>query len=256
MPTEYTFPLEPEAVDELPRYPGRALHAICYDWLARGDDDLAAQLHTTSGTAPFTVALLPAWRDHPPHLRVTLLDDGLRAAFETGLAQTPEITVLDQPVALPTAGPDVQRTSYASVDTSAGTARRVRLRFITPTSFRSGEMHQPLPVPVSCYQSWLRRWNTFAPEELRINVAVLDLVEEHVAVARYRLQTEMARLGGPRRMVGFVGAVDYVILRAGKIGATWQHAINVLADYAPYCGTGHRTSQGMGQTRRLPSRKG
>lgn len=251
MPTHYTFILDASIVGELPPYPGRALHGLCYDWIARGDADLAEQLHTMTGPAPFTVALLPARRASPPRLSLALLDDTLCPAVEAGIAQTPEITVLDQTFALPAAGPDMQRVSYTSLAASVRGERRMRLRFVTPTSFHIRNMHQPLPIPVSSYQSWLRHWNVFAPEELHINVAVLDLVVEHVAVARYRLHTKLAELGNNRKMVGFIGTVDYLILQPGKLGDDWIGAINLLANYAPYCGTGHKTTQGMGKTERL-----
>ncbi|RLC53742.1 MAG: hypothetical protein DRI80_19840, partial [Chloroflexota bacterium] len=83
-----------------------------------------------------------------------------------------------------------------------------------------------------------------------INVALLDIVAAHVAVGRYDLRTEMVDLGGNRKVVGFVGTVQYNILRAGVIGEEWVRRLNLLADYAAFCGTGHKTAQGMGQTER------
>jgi hypothetical protein len=37
---------------------------------------------------------------------------------------------------------------------------------------------------------------------------------------------------------------------AGKIGDEWVRRLNLLADYAAFCGTGHKTAHGMGQTQR------
>jgi CRISPR-associated endoribonuclease Cas6 len=81
-------------------------------------------------------------------------------------------------------------------------------------------------------------------------VALLDVVAAHVGVGRYELRTEMVDLGEERKVVGFVGMVQYNVLRAGMIGEEWVRRLNVLADYAAFCGTGHKTAQGMGQTRR------
>jgi CRISPR-associated endoribonuclease Cas6 len=111
-------------------------------------------------------------------------------------------------------------------------------------------MHYPLPDPLLVYQSWLGRWNEFAPPEQRINVALLDIVTAHVAVGRYDLRTEMADLGRNRLMVGFVGRVQYTVVRAHQIGDEWLRKLNLLADYAEFCGAGHKTAQGMGQTQR------
>ena len=117
-------------------------------------------------------------------------------------------------------------------------------------NFRYTPMHYPLPDPSLVYQSWLNRWNEFAPEEARINVALLDIVAAHVAVGRYDLRTEMVDLGRNRKVIGFVGRVQYNVIRAAKIGSEWLHRLNLLADYASFCGTGHKTAQGMGQTQR------
>jgi CRISPR-associated endoribonuclease Cas6 len=111
-------------------------------------------------------------------------------------------------------------------------------------------MHVPLPDPRLVYQSWLTRWNAFAPQEARINVALLDIVAAHVAVGRYYLRTEMVDMGRNRKVVGFVGKVQFNVIRARKIGDEWLRRLNLLADYAEFCGTGHKTAHGMGQTER------
>ena len=249
MPTLLTFPLDPDQAARLPRYPGRALHALFYQWLALGDYTLAVDVHHDDGPRPFTVSSV--YRDNGVStLRLTLLDDALWPAMERGIAKTEGVVVLDQPLALPEGGPEVYHRTYAELAANARAETRLSLRFISPTSFRSREMHYPLPDPVLVFQSWLNRWNEFAPEEHQINVAVLDLAAAHVAVSYYNGRTEMVDFGGNKRVVGFVGTVQYSILRASRIGEEWVRKLNTLADYAPFCGTGHKTAQGMGQTLR------
>ena len=249
MPSVLTFRLNPEETVSLPPYPGRALHALFYQWLAIGDYSLAVRTHDQDGPRPFTVS--PLYRvDGQPTLRLTLLDDTLWPALSQGISLTPTVEVMGQPLTLPADGPQIQHRSYADLVANAGAETRIRLRFLSPTSFRSHEMHYPLPDPALVYQSWLNRWNEFAPEEARINVALLDIVAAHVAVGRYDLRTEMVDLGGDRKVVGFVGTVQYNVIRAGMIGDEWLRRLNLLADYAAFCGTGHKTAQGMGQTER------
>jgi CRISPR/Cas system endoribonuclease Cas6 (RAMP superfamily) len=60
----------------------------------------------------------------------------------------------------------------------------------------------------------------------------------------------MVDLGRNRKAVGFVGDVQYNVIRAGKIGDEWLRRLNLLADYAAFCGTGHKTAHGMGWTER------
>ncbi len=254
MPYALMFPLNPDEADGLPRYPGRALHALFYQWLALGDYSLSTQVHDQDGPRPFTVS--PLYRiNGQPTLHFTLLDDALWPALSQGISLTPTVEVIGRPLTLPADGPQVQHRSYADLVAEAGTDTRVQLRFLSPTSFRSREMHVPLPDPSLVFQSWLNRWNEFAPGELRINVALLDIVAAHVAVGRYDLRTEMVDLGRNRKVIGFVGGVQYNVIRAGKIGNEWLRKLNLLADYASFCGTGHKTAQGMGQTRRLPRQR-
>lgn len=229
-----------------PPTPGRAFHALFYQWLALGDYALSTQVHEQSGPRPFTVS--PIYRaDGQPTVYLTLLDDAIWPALKRGISLTPTVEVIGRPLTLPPDGPQVHHRSYADLVSDA----RIRLRFLSPTSFHSREMHYPLPDPSLAYQSWLNRWNQFAPEGARINVALLDIVAAHVAVGRYDLRTEMVDLGQNRKVIGFVGSVQYNVIRAGKIGDEWLHKLNLLADYATFCGTGHKTAQGMGQTRRI-----
>lgn len=249
MPYALTLPLDPDQAQALPPYPGRAFHALFYQWLALGDYALSTKVHDQSGPRPFTVS--PLYRvDGQPTVYLTLLDDTLWPALSQGISLTPTVEVIGRPLTLPAGGPHVQHRSYAELAAAASAETRIRVRFLSPTSFRSHEMHYPLPDPTIVYQSWLNRWNEFAPENVRINVALLDIVAAHVAVGRYDLRTEMVDLGRNRKVVGFVGSVQYNIIRAAKIGDEWLRRLNLLADYASFCGTGHKTAQGMGQTER------
>jgi len=250
MPYTLTFPLDSEEADALPSYPGRALHALFYQWLALGDYGLSTEVHDSEGPRPFTTS--PLYRvNGQARFRLTLLDDALWPALSQGIVLTPTVEVMGRPLTLPLDGLQLEYRSYADLAADERAETRVRLRFLSPTSFRSREMHHPLPDPLLVYQSWLNRWNEFAPGESRINVALLDVVAAHVAVGRYDLRTEMVDLGGNRKAVGFVGSVQYNVVRAGMIGSEWLRRLNLLADYAAFCGTGHKTAHGMGQTRRV-----
>lgn len=250
MPVAFSFPLDPTQAAELPPYPGRALHALFYQWLALGDYALSTQVHDDEeGPRPFTVAPLLR-HNRQVALRFTVLDDALWPALARGIALTPAVVVLNRPLTLPAGGPAVQQRTYAALAAQAGTETLLTFRFLSPTSFRSREMHFPLPDPVLVFQSWLNRWNEFAPEEAQINVALLDIVAAHVAIGRYELRTQLVDWGANKKIIGFVGTVQYNILRGYKIGEEWLRSLNGLADYAVFCGTGHKTAQGLGVTER------
>ena len=249
MPYSLTIPIDFNAASGLPRYPGRALHGLFYQWLALGDYAVSTEVHNTDGPRPFTTSPLYQMNGQS-QIRFTLLDDDLWPVLSEGMAKTPTIEVLDQTLTLPENGPRIHHCTYADLVSNRNTDRRIYMDFLSPASFRSQGMHYPLPDPQLVYQSWLTQWNTFAPMELRINVALLDIVAAHVAVGRYDLRTELVDLGTNWKVVGFVGKVKFNILKARKIGEEWLRRLNLLAEYAGFCGTGHKTAQGLGQTKR------
>jgi CRISPR-associated endoribonuclease Cas6 len=53
---------------------------------------------------------------------------------------------------------------------------------------------------------------------------------------------------GSALTIGFVGECSFRLLVDDPY---WQRLADTLAAYAFYCGTGHRTTVGLGQTRRI-----
>ena len=236
---------------------GRALHGIFYTWLRRGDPAGAAAVHDQDGPRPFTVS--PLWQPtgEPERFvfRLTLLDDTLLAPLAAGLAWSREVLVEQHPcvVVLVDGQPyrvDPQTRSYEDLLRAARPEPTVGLRFTSPTTFRSRDMHYPLPDPVLVFTSYLTRWNVFAPPAAQVNVSLLDAVTCHVALSRYQLRTAAADFGRYQQ-IGFVGEAYYRVLRPHDLGAMVLRQWNALADYAAFCGTGHHTAQGLGQTMRL-----
>jgi CRISPR-associated endoribonuclease Cas6 len=249
MPYTITLPLVADSDASFPNAPHRALQGTLYAWLKQGDPDLAGYVHELPGLKPFTVTPLSR-RNGQPCYRFTLLDDTLWPPLEAALADGAQVEIVNQRWPVAQEGRQVEHCSYADLVASAGTETSLTFRFVSPTSFRSQDMHYPLPDPMMAFQSWLLRWNAFAPEDLRLNVNTLDLVAAHVAIARFRLETRAVTFDRYTQ-IGFVGTVTYRIIKSRLLGGELIRRLNVLADYAPFCGTGHKTTQGMGQTRRL-----
>lgn len=121
--------------------------------------------------------------------------------------------------------------------------RRWRLRFATPTAFRSAAGHLPFPLPGALAGSWLRRWAALGP--VRLPEDLQDRVRDGVAVSAYRLKTVPLRRG--RRLT--IGCVGDLTLRATGLKAGERAALDLLAAYAFWTGSGHHTGQGLGMTR-------
>ena len=125
------------------------------------------------------------------------------------------------------------------------------MAFVSATTFAAGRLDSPLPEPNAVFHSWLSRWNDFAPPNCRMSASLLDVVREHVAVAEIRnMHTERHDLGRSSP-VGCVGQVTYAVVRSQSLSRAEVTQINALASYAEFCGTGRKTTLGMGQTRRL-----
>jgi len=251
IPYSLTIPLD-AAGARLPANPSRALHATLFDWLERGDPAVARAVHDEMEPKPFTLSSFYPQGEGRLAFRITLLQDDLWPILCAGASAVHAVDVVGSLLPIVHEGIEAVHRPYEVLVAEAGGETRLTLRFLSPTSFKAGPMHYPLPDPHAVFQSHLSRWNAFAPRSLQINVSLLDVVDAHVAVARYRTHTEIVDLG-PGRVVGFVGTVSFQVLRSHLLGEDVLRSLNVLADYAAFCGTGHKTTQGMGQTRRLPT---
>lgn len=243
MPSIITIPL----VIENPWSPDfsdqRAMHAIALAAWDREDPALAVALHEAQ-SKPFTQGLIAGASG--VHWRLTLLDDALYESLWTGLKQKPQITIQNRRASLDLSAADVQRVSYAEL-AAAPVRERYSFRFVTPTSFKQRTHHLPLPDPYLCFQSWWTRWNDFAPAELGINIAVLDVVRAHLVITRFRLESRLVS-DGQRRVVGSVGQMTFLPIRQDQLDPLWWQHVATLAAFAPYSGTGHKIAQGMGMT--------
>lgn len=246
MPVSLTFTLDTRG-QSLPENAIPALHATFFQWLERGDAELARRVHTRDDPKPYTVSPLILAND-VAHFRITLLDDALYAPLARGIADQRAVRVLWASLPFATE-PRLEQRTYAQIAQEAREDTNIVLRFESPTSFKSREMHYPLPDPILVFESYRARWNAFAPEPLHIADAWAEWLARAVAVARFEMRTQVMPFKDYTQ-IGFVGMVQYsVIARAPNREGIGP--LNALADYAYFCGTGHKTTQGCGQTRRL-----
>ncbi|CAG0968373.1 hypothetical protein ANRL3_01330 [Anaerolineae bacterium] len=248
MPTSITFTLA-TGNQNLPENCAPALHATFFQWLERGDAEIARRVHDERDPKPYTVSPLNIADDQTTaRFRITLLDDALLPALQTGIEQLQQVRIAWATLAFADA-PRVKQKSYARIASDADETPNIILHFDSPTSFRSHEMHYPLPDPVMVFVSYLARWNAFAPEPIHIADAWLEWLQQSVAVTRFEGETRAVQFKDFVQ-IGFIGTVQYSVMRhqSDREGIA---PLNALATYAEFCGTGHKTTQGMGQTRRV-----
>jgi CRISPR-associated endoribonuclease Cas6 len=121
-------------------------------------------------------------------------------------------------------------------------APRVGLRFLSPTAFRQGPGHLPLPVPYNVFSWPWRVWQAFAPE-FGLADDWIEWCAQEVFVVGHRIETMTAAVSKDESFTGFVGEVMFAAHRGGpgQLGL-----LQALARLAAYCGVGHKTTMGMG----------
>jgi CRISPR-associated endoribonuclease Cas6 len=138
--------------------------------------------------------------------------------------------------------------SYSElIEQASHTQHTITLHFLTPTSFRRGNVDFPMPDPRLVFRNYRTRFEEFA------QIAFLSdfdaQVEFYTGVARlHRLETTTIRTKKVS-LVGFTGSVTYFIDKKAPPDLVFQ--MNLLADFAFFCGTGRKTTVGMGVTVRI-----
>ncbi|OKH18645.1 CRISPR-associated endoribonuclease Cas6 [[Limnothrix rosea] IAM M-220] len=124
---------------------------------------------------------------------------------------------------------------------------KVTLSFLSPTGFRRRGGHLPLPLPRNIFQSYLRRWQDFSGFAVETN-NFLDWVDEFVVIRQHRIETRSVAAGKAGAVTGFIGSVQFAVRPEGKNQKNFWCLFSALGSFAPYCGTGHKTSFGLGFT--------
>ena len=140
-------------------------------------------------------------------------------------------------------------TTYQQLwDEAASDRGSLKLRFLTPTSFRRQGNHFPLPVPTNLFHSYLRRWNDFSGLPFDQD-DFLSWVEGSIIVARHNISSQKVQAGKRGSVTGFTGTVELKLAKSAYQEPEFVRLFYALGKLAPYCGTGHKTPFGLGQTR-------
>jgi CRISPR-associated endoribonuclease Cas6 len=260
----------------LPASLGRAGQAALLRLIQDRNPNQAEELHDQKGFKPYTVSNLVLGRRAGGSLRVEAGQEGwLRF---TGLNQTisqyltavaadpPNSVELDghqftmtgttlDPAQHPWAG----QASYQDLaapfllGSQAKPSPKIRMEFVSPTTFRSNRRYVPLPLPELVFGSLLDRWQAFAP--IALHPEMRRFAEEAMVLSRYQIRTrgvphkragqeEEGGRGGYQ--IGFTGQVTFTALNRDRY---WLNVLHLLAAFAFYSGVGYQTGTGLGQTR-------
>ncbi|MFQ5813175.1 MAG: CRISPR-associated endoribonuclease Cas6 [Anaerolineae bacterium] len=259
--------LRPNNLAHLGRHLGRSLHGLLINLLADANPELADRLHSPMPIKPFTVSTLMgrfsrdqgrpiATPDQVYRVRYTVLTEDVFAGLSQILLgrylYEQPVEIDGHPFRIEGIGIEPRDTdgwgcitSYQDLLQQRGEAREIRLRFYSPTAFKTGDVSLLFPLARSVFGSYRRSWDEFAG--IPLSDDLIEFTEEKVVASRYDLKTRVLHAGG-YPLIGFVGTCTYRIMDREPIKV---EELNTLANFALFAGTGMKTTQGMGQTRRI-----
>lgn len=279
----HLFPVE-KAI--LPPTMGHYIHAAFLDISRQVDAEIAERLHIDQPYKPFTVSPLQGKFDKQGKgklsvragtecwMRFTILEDHLISTVarfflesESSLLRLGDNTF--QVTKITTNGSSTDGnwsacTTFEEILDCAYPSHKLSIRFYSPTAFKvrneamNSAQNYVFPDPVHCLQSWVRKWNALSPITIDENV-LLGFAQKHIRFSRYSVKTKIMNFGGYKQL-GFVGDCEYQLVKntstSGSNGVDRRSQellkqIDALASFAFYCGTGYKTTMGMGQTRKL-----
>ncbi len=247
--------------DAVPTVHGRQAHAAFLAWMRAIDPSLSAALHSDHQQRPFTLAFLPGSPERPGELqvRISFLSDILfhafMSGFEAGTSHAPwrfgatDFAVAE--VSMPQARQGWSgQSSWQQLVDEATDDRRVSIEFATPTSFSLGESSSRrrlllFPLPAVLWASWHRRWDELAPAELSLP-ALSEHLAEDVLVSDYTLRTATIHMDRFKHK-GFTGTIRYEVMP--HVPTEVVRALNALAAFSFFSGSGAKTAMGLGLTR-------
>ncbi|OUL37273.1 CRISPR-associated endoribonuclease Cas6 [Nostoc sp. T09] len=237
------------------------LHAWFLDQVRQFNPELSAYLHDGESEKPFNISalegqLVPSGKQLQLEAKqiyrwhVNALSQKVAQFISQWLTQLPQTLALrDAPLQIKQVSIAHPPTTYAQLlQSSIEKKTNISLSFVSPTSFRRKGHHFPLPVPVNLFHSYLRRWNDFSgmivePESF------LEWIDEGVIIHQHRLESVKVAAGKRGSVTGFTGAISCSLSKAALANVEFTQLFYALVRLAPYCGTGHKTTFGLGQTR-------
>jgi CRISPR-associated endoribonuclease Cas6 len=237
------------------------LHAWLLAQIQQTDPDLSKVLHDEQSEKAFTISglsgeLLTSGKDFQ------LLPDRIYRWYITGLSLRvvqwlnhwlqnlpSEIELRNAPLLIRSWDIAFPPTTYLELLTAKPPLQStIKLSFMTPTSFRSKGHHFPLPVPENVFHSYLRRWNIFSGMNVE-QEEFLKWIDENALIIRHKIESKKVAAGKKGMVTGFTGAVEFGLGREAGERSDFVQLFYALGRLAPYCGTGHKTTFGLGQTR-------
>jgi len=265
MITTHILQLEAVTDGAIAAWNGAAVHGFFFKHLRNVNAPVAERLHADNNTpGPYSLSPLlglPAPRGglhtyrqaQVASLRITALSEDLAAAVtapDGWLARLPERITLDG-FTWRITGWQAAHPALRYEDLRDQALKRTpppsrwRLIFDTPMTLSGRSAAFPFPLPESLLTGWIARWNSCAPFD--IHPGLVDAARECMFIDFYDLRT--VKWEGKRSAPPLTACTGEIAFRAPRADADLRTALDVLFAFSEFCGSGYKTSMGLGQTR-------
>lgn len=119
--------------------------------------------------------------------------------------------------------------------------RNIKIRFLTPCSFKSANQYVIFPDLALIYQSLINKYDAFADDFSLKSAEALQHLSRHTKISNYRLRSTRYYLERIK-IPSFMGELDLVV--SGP--ETMVSLANLLFCFGQYSGIGIKTALGMG----------
>nr|WP_155083952.1 CRISPR-associated endoribonuclease Cas6 [Cyanobacterium aponinum] len=237
----------------------KGLHAWFLDQVRQLSSDLSQRLHDYPEEKAFSISRLQGnliESDDKILLKQNSLYTWYLSIFSQELIQWLKIWFNQFPshLGLYHAPLQIQKVKFFSPPTTYENLWKEKIEtnfcftFLSPTSFRRNNHHYPLPHPPNLFHSYLRRWNQFS-QKVFSQDSFLDWIDKFVIIRRYHLESKKVAGGKKGSVTGFIGSLELYLGHKYQDYPEFTQLYSALCRFAPYCGTGHKTTFGLGHTR-------
>jgi CRISPR-associated endoribonuclease Cas6 len=266
----YSVVLKLKSVNEAVISPTQGYYAFAlFLNLIRGSNpELAEELHRSTSMKAFTLSpLLGKFQKIDKNLkliangeysfRLTFLSEEIFCHFMDAVLKSAKQVLrlesalfnIDSVLVNRTESPLCNFQQFEELAENGSKERKIHLQFDSVTTFRSGGKRNIIfPEPSLILGSYYNKWQHFSPLKFP---KTLNVCWENVRLSRYKLETHIQHFNGYQE-TGFAGKCTLEL--ETELPEETVKAINTLADFSFYCGTGAKTTMGMGQTRRIYER--
>jgi len=236
-------------------FTGPQIQALLLNMIRQEDPSTAERLHEEKGIKPYAVRplrplsgrknvvddkwLIEEGRNYS--LSFSALIEELGKTLTAALTKNLEVTIGRIRFAVNEIS--VESASIDDLLRDATPARRVLLKFLTPTHFRirSTGAYMPFPLPHLMYTNLANVWNALYPYKVDIE-EFANWIYGHVVPRAFEGKTREVWIKDAKQ-AGFKGKMEIVVRDPENKYAGWIH---VLTRFAEFANTGAHRTMGMG----------